>query len=59
MNFEELPNTDQTHWKTMRALKVQLVDEVPLVDTITFRRGKCGFGQALSGNWLLEHIPRE
>ena len=31
-DIEERPGTDQTHWKTMRALKVQLVEEVPLVD---------------------------
>ena len=32
-DLEELPNTDQTHWRTMRALKVKLVGEVPLVET--------------------------
>ena len=32
-DLEELPGTDQTHWKTTRALKVHLVDEVPLVET--------------------------
>lgn len=31
-DLEELPGTDQTHWKTMRVLKVQLIHEVPLVD---------------------------
>ena len=32
-DLEERPGTDHTHWKTMRVLKVQLVEEVPLVDT--------------------------
>ena len=31
-DLEELPGTDQTHWKTTRVLKVRLVGEVPLVD---------------------------
>ena len=31
-DLEELPGTDQTHWKTMRVLKVELIEEVPLVD---------------------------
>lgn len=31
-DLEELPGTDQTHWKTMRVLKVQLIEEVLLVD---------------------------
>lgn len=32
-DLEERPGTDHTHWKTMRVLKVKLVEEVPLVDT--------------------------
>ena len=31
-DLEELPGTDQTHWKTTRVLKVRLVGEVPPVD---------------------------
>ena len=32
LDLEKLPGTDQTHWKTMRVMKVQLIEEVPLVD---------------------------
>ena len=32
-DLEELPGTDRTHWKTTRVLKMQLFEEVPLVDT--------------------------
>ncbi len=33
-DLEELPGTEKTHWKTTRVVKVRLVGEVPLVETV-------------------------
>ena len=58
-DLEELPGTDRTHWKTTRVLKMQLFEEVPLVDTEMLSDAEsAAMVKGLSGNGLLEYLPR-
>ena len=57
-DLEELPGTEQTHWKTSRVLKVQLVEEVPLVESEMLSDAESAeFAKNYPGTGLLEYAP--
>ena len=59
-DLEELPGADQTHWKIKRVLEVQLVEEVPLVETEMLSDAESAtLAKSQSGNGLLEYAPRK